>query len=66
MRKLISLLVMLVPGAGLLASFVKNRPITVSADQTQSGSSCPELEYLKAVSSFSRRGEERSTPCLSL
>src|SRR5712692_8974108 len=49
MRKLISLLVVLVLGAGLLAYFGKNRPTRVSADQTQSVSSRPELEYLKAV-----------------
>src|SRR5260221_10237562 len=49
MRKLISLLVVLVLGAGLLAYFRKNRPTRVSADQTQSVSSRPELEYLKAV-----------------
>src|SRR5882672_5297382 len=49
MRKLISLLLVLVLGAGLLAYFGKNRPTRVSADQTQSVSSRPELEYLKAV-----------------
>src|SRR5229473_4792360 len=49
MRKPISLLVVLVLGAGLLAYFGKNRPTRVSADQTQSVSSRPELEYLKAV-----------------
>jgi glyoxylase-like metal-dependent hydrolase (beta-lactamase superfamily II) len=49
MRKLISLSVVLVLGAGLLAYFAKNRPTRVSADQTQSVSSRPELEYLKAV-----------------
>ncbi len=51
MRKPISLLVVLVLGAGLLACFGKNRTVRVSADQTQSGSSRPELEYLKAVNS---------------
>ena len=51
MRKLISLFVVLLLGAGLLAFFEKNRTGRVSADQTQSGSSRPELEYLKAVSS---------------
>ena len=51
MRKLISLFVMLVLGAGLLACFGNNRTVRVGADQTQSGSSRPELEYLKAVNS---------------
>jgi len=51
MRKLISLFVVLLLGAGLLAFFGKNRTGRVSADQTRSGSSRPELEYLKAVSS---------------
>ncbi len=49
MRKFISLLVVLVLGAGLLAYFGKNRPTRVSAGQTQSVSSRPELEYLKAA-----------------
>ena len=49
MRKLISLLVVLELGAGLLACFGKSRTLRVSADQTQAGSSRPELEYLKAV-----------------
>src|SRR5216684_5580608 len=49
MRKLISLLVVLVLGAGLLAYFGKDTTVRVSADQTQSVSSRPELEYLKAV-----------------
>src|SRR5260370_4814819 len=49
MRKLILLFVVLVLGAGLLACFEKNRPIRVSAGPTQSGSSRPELDYLKAV-----------------
>src|SRR5712692_6034362 len=49
MRKPISLLVVLMLGAGLLAWFGKNRTVRVSADQTQSGSSRPELEYLKVV-----------------
>src|SRR5216683_2022388 len=51
MRKPISLLVVLVLGAGLLACFGKNRTVRVSADQNQSGASRPELEYLKAVNS---------------
>src|SRR6267143_909940 len=51
MRKLISLLVVLVLGAELLACFGKNRLIRVSADRTQFGSRRPELEYLKAVNS---------------
>jgi glyoxylase-like metal-dependent hydrolase (beta-lactamase superfamily II) len=51
MRKLISLFVVLVLGAGLLARFGKNRAVRVSGDQTRSGSSRPELEYLKAVNS---------------
>src|SRR5216684_99616 len=50
-RKLISLFLVLMLGAGLLACFGKNRAVRVSADQTQSGSSRPELEYLKAVNS---------------
>jgi Metallo-beta-lactamase superfamily len=49
MRMLISLFVVLVVGAGLLAGFGKNSPVGGSVDQTQSGSSRPELEYLKAV-----------------
>src|SRR6266446_1896453 len=48
MRKVISLFVVLVLGAGLLACFGKNRTGRVT-DQTQSGSSRPELEYLKVV-----------------
>jgi len=51
MRKLISLFVVLVIGAGLLAWFEKDRTVRVRANQTQSGSSRPELEYLKAVNS---------------
>src|SRR3984893_7529117 len=51
MRKLMSLFVVLVLGAGLLGCFVKNRTARVSADQTPSGSSRPELEYLKSVNS---------------
>src|SRR6267143_3839355 len=49
MRKLISLFVVLLLGAGLLACLGKNKTVRVRADQTQSGSSRPELEYLKAV-----------------
>jgi glyoxylase-like metal-dependent hydrolase (beta-lactamase superfamily II) len=51
MRKLISLLVVLVLGAGLLAYFGENRSIRVRADLTPSDVSRPELEYLKAVNS---------------
>jgi len=51
MRKLIPLLMVLALGAGLLACFGKNRTVRTSADQTQSGSSRPELDYLKAVNS---------------
>jgi len=51
MRKLISLLVVLVLGAGLLAYFGENRPIRVGAELTPSDVSSPELEYLKAVNS---------------
>jgi len=51
MRKLMSLFVVLVLGAELLGCFVKNRTARVSADQTPSGSSRPELDYLKAVNS---------------
>jgi glyoxylase-like metal-dependent hydrolase (beta-lactamase superfamily II) len=53
MRKLISLFLVLMLGAGLLACFGKNRAVRVGADQTQSASSRPELEYLKAVNSTS-------------
>jgi len=41
----------LVVGAGLLACFPIDRTVRGSVDQTQSGSSRPELEYLKAVNS---------------
>ena len=51
MRNLISLFVVLVLGAVLLACFGKNKPVRVSADQAQPGSSRPELDYLKAVNS---------------
>jgi glyoxylase-like metal-dependent hydrolase (beta-lactamase superfamily II) len=51
MRKLSFLLVALVLGAGLLACVGKNRTVRVSPGQTQSGSSRPELEYLKVVNS---------------
>src|SRR5207248_10744251 len=51
MRMLISLFVVLVVGAGLLASFGKNNVASRSVDHTQSGSSGAELEYLKAVNS---------------
>jgi glyoxylase-like metal-dependent hydrolase (beta-lactamase superfamily II) len=43
--------VVLVLGAGLLACSEKNRMVRTSADQTPSGSSRPELDYLKAVNS---------------
>src|SRR3979490_2753263 len=51
MRKLSFLLVALVLGAGLLACVGKNRTVRGSPGQTQSGSSRPELEYLKVVNS---------------
>ncbi len=51
MQKLIFLFAVLVVGAGLLACFAIDRTVRGSVDQTQSGSSRPELEYLKAVNS---------------
>ena len=51
MQKLIFLFAVLVVGAGLLACFPIDRTVRGSVDQTQSGSSRPELEYLKAVNS---------------
>jgi glyoxylase-like metal-dependent hydrolase (beta-lactamase superfamily II) len=48
---LISLFVVLVVGAGLLACVGKNSAVGGSVDQTPSGTSRPELEYLKAVNS---------------
>jgi glyoxylase-like metal-dependent hydrolase (beta-lactamase superfamily II) len=48
---LIFLFLVLVVGAGLLAAFGKNRGAGGSVDHTQSGSSRPELDYLKAVNS---------------
>jgi len=51
MRKLIFLFLVLVLGAGVLASFRKYGTARVSANQIQGGSSRPELEYLKAVNS---------------
>jgi glyoxylase-like metal-dependent hydrolase (beta-lactamase superfamily II) len=48
---LISLFVVLVLGAGLLTCFGKNNTVGGGLDQTQSGASRPELEYLKAVNS---------------
>jgi hypothetical protein len=51
MPKLIFLFAVLVGGAGLLACLPINRTVRSSVDQTQSGSSRPELDYLKAVNS---------------
>jgi glyoxylase-like metal-dependent hydrolase (beta-lactamase superfamily II) len=51
MQKLILLFAVLVVGAGLLACFAINRSVRGSVDQTQSGSSRPDLDYLKAVNS---------------
>ena len=51
MQKLILLFAVLVVGAGLLACFAINRSARGSVDQTQSRSSRPELDYLKAVNS---------------
>src|SRR5258706_682045 len=51
MQKLIFLFAVLVVGAALLACFPIDRTVRGSVDQTQSGSSRPELEYLKAVNS---------------
>ena len=51
MRMLISLFVVVVVGAGLLVCFGKSSAVGGSVDQTPSGASRPELEYLKAVNS---------------
>jgi len=51
MQKLIFLFAVLVVGAGLLACFPIDRTVRGSVDHTRSGSSRPELEYLKAVNS---------------
>src|SRR5712692_11994868 len=51
MRKLVSLLVVLALGVGFLAWAGTNRTVRGGANQNQSGSSRPELEYLKAVNS---------------
>jgi glyoxylase-like metal-dependent hydrolase (beta-lactamase superfamily II) len=51
MRKLVSLLAVLALGVGFLAWAGTNRTVRSSANQNQSGSSRPELEYLKAVNS---------------
>ena len=51
MRKLVSLLAVLAIGVGLLAWARTNRTVRGGASQNQSGSSRPELEYLKAVNS---------------
>ncbi|MGB2900275.1 MAG: MBL fold metallo-hydrolase [Candidatus Acidiferrum sp.] len=49
MRKLVSLLAVLALGVGFLAWAGTNRTVRGGANQNQSGSSRPELEYLKAV-----------------
>ena len=49
MRKLVSLLAVLALGVGFLAWVGTNRSVRGAANQNQSGSSRPELEYLKAV-----------------
>jgi glyoxylase-like metal-dependent hydrolase (beta-lactamase superfamily II) len=49
MRKLVSLLAVLALGVGFLAWAGTNRTARGGANQNQSGSSRPELEYLKAV-----------------
>src|SRR5882762_7630612 len=51
MRKLVSLLAVLALGVGFLAWAGTNRTVRGGANQNQSGSSRPELEYLKAVNS---------------
>jgi glyoxylase-like metal-dependent hydrolase (beta-lactamase superfamily II) len=51
MRNVVSLLAVLVIGAGFLAWAGTNRTASGGASQNQSGSSRPELEYLKAVNS---------------
>jgi glyoxylase-like metal-dependent hydrolase (beta-lactamase superfamily II) len=49
MQKLVSLLAVLALGVGFLAWAGTNRMVRGGANQNQSGSSGPELEYLKAV-----------------
>jgi glyoxylase-like metal-dependent hydrolase (beta-lactamase superfamily II) len=51
MRKLVPLLAVLALGVGFLAWAGTNKTVRGSANQNQSGSSRPELEYLKAVNS---------------
>jgi glyoxylase-like metal-dependent hydrolase (beta-lactamase superfamily II) len=51
MRKLVSLLAVLALDVGFLACAGTNRTVRGGANQNQSGSSRPELEYLKAVNS---------------
>src|SRR5260370_33380818 len=51
MRKLVSLLAGLALRVGFLACARTNRTVRGGANQNQSGSSRPELEYLKAVNS---------------
>jgi glyoxylase-like metal-dependent hydrolase (beta-lactamase superfamily II) len=51
MRKLVSLLAVVALGVGFLACAGTNRTVGGGAYQKQSGSSGPELEYLKAVNS---------------
>src|SRR5258708_3712517 len=51
MRKFFSVMVVLVLAAGFLSCFSSNRTTRAGANQNQSGSSRPELDYLKAVNS---------------
>jgi hypothetical protein len=51
MRKVVSLLAVLVLGAGFLGCAGENRTVHGGANRNQSGSSRSELEYLKAVNS---------------
>ena len=51
MRKVVSLLAVLVLGAGFLGCAGTNRTVQGGANRNQSGSSRSELEYLKAVNS---------------
>ena len=51
MRKLVSLLAVVALGVGFLAWAGRNRTVGGGANGNQSGSSRPELEYLKAVNS---------------
>src|SRR5260370_5478143 len=51
MRKLVSLLAVVALGAGFLVCAGTNRAVIAGANHNQSGSSRPELEYLKAVNS---------------